>query len=81
MWTADKAKDFPQHKAALPVEPWPSYLGEQDTQQNTSHDAVVVQKPDEHRIGAPADVDDILDTQALQSNRADIIKQLKATFF
>lgn len=74
-------KDFPQHKAALPVEPQPFYLGEQDAQQNTSHDAVVVQKPNEHCIGAPTDIDDVLDTQALQSNRADIIKKLQATFF
>lgn len=47
----------------------PSHLGQQYAQQHASHDAVVVQKPNEHSIRAPSDVDDVLNTQALQNIR------------
>lgn len=46
-----------------------SYLGQQYAQQHTSHDAVVVQKPDEHSVCAAPDVDNVLNTQALQNTR------------
>lgn len=40
-------------------------LGQQYAEQHASHDAVVVQKPNEHSIRAPSDVDNMLNTQAL----------------
>lgn len=46
-----------------------SYLGQQYAEQHASHDAVVVQKPNEHSIRAPSDVDNMLNAQALQSIR------------
>lgn len=46
-----------------------SYLGQQYAEQHASHDAVVVQKPNEHSIRAPSDVDNMLNAQALQNIR------------
>lgn len=46
-----------------------SHLGQQYAEQHASHDAVVVQKPNEHGIGAPSDVDNVLNTQALKNIR------------
>lgn len=52
--------------------PVPSHLGQQYAEQHTGHDAVVVQKPNQHCICASADVYNMLNTQALQDNRADV---------
>lgn len=52
--------------------PVPSYLGQQYAEQHAGHDAVVVQKPNQHCVCASADVYNMLNTQALQDNRADV---------